>query len=124
MKMTARVAMAAACGAVAVAGVMSAPAAHAQSSSRCNYTNSQPTLSLYSTGIAVKQVQCELNNSLYDADPTTSALNLVVDGSFGSKTRASVLKLQRCARLQEDAIVGARTWAVLNSWTVSPYFIC
>ncbi len=43
-----------------------------------------------------------------------------IDGIFGSKTLAAVLKFQRRAGLVVDGIVGPKTWAKLNSGAASP----
>lgn len=43
-----------------------------------------------------------------------------IDGIFGSKTLAAVLKFQRRAGLVVDGIVGPKTWAKLNSGAPSP----
>jgi peptidoglycan hydrolase-like protein with peptidoglycan-binding domain len=98
-------------------GLAAAPTASAQSSSRCSYTNSQPTLSYGSTGTAVKQLQCELYYSVLSS-------NLTRDGDFGPATLADVKKFQRCAHLSVDGIVGPNTWSSLNYWTSSSGFVC
>ncbi|MEU9495889.1 peptidoglycan-binding domain-containing protein [Streptomyces sp. NPDC048215] len=97
--------------------VVTAPTASAASSSRCGYTNSEPVLSRGSTGIAVKQVQCELFYSL-------STSNLVRDGIFGAATQADVKKFQACAGLTTDGIVGEFTWYLLNRYTAASSPAC
>ena len=42
------------------------------------------------------------------------ALGLHIDGSFGAKTRESVVNWQRENRLIADGVVGAQTWALLE----------
>lgn len=81
---------------------------------RCEYTSSEPTLSYAPNTykLAVKQVQCELNWSLYNT-------TLTVDGYFGSDTRAAVRKLQDCSNITIDGVVGPNTWSKLNSWARS-----
>jgi zinc D-Ala-D-Ala carboxypeptidase len=98
-------------------GGLAAPEASAQSSSRCNYTNSEPTLSYGSTGTAVKQVQCELYYSVQSS-------NLTRDGIFGSATRSDVKKFQGCVGLTQDGIVGPNTWSKLNYWTTASGYAC
>ncbi|WP_051836184.1 peptidoglycan-binding domain-containing protein [Streptomyces sp. NRRL WC-3742] len=98
-------------------GVAAAPAASAQSSSLCNYTNSEPVLHRGSSGIAVKQLQCELHYAM-------SGSNLTRDGSFGPATEADVVRFQQCAGLTVDASVGPNTWAALDYWTTAPDYVC
>ena len=42
------------------------------------------------------------------------ALGLLIDGSFGAKTREAVVNWQRENRLIADGVVGAQTWALLE----------
>ncbi|MBK8758732.1 MAG: peptidoglycan-binding protein [Actinomycetales bacterium] len=72
----------------------------------------------------VKYAQCQLNNSMLDADPTSSAVNLVVDGSFGSKTKASVVKFQNCVHINPDGKIGVNTWTALAYWNSRSGFAC
>lgn len=53
-------------------------------------------------GVQVKGIQTMLNG--YGYGP------LAVDGSFGTKTLAAVLKFQRAEKLSVDGIVGQKTW--------------
>lgn len=64
------------------------------------------TISYGSSGNDVKKLQETLNNYGY---------NLVVDGQFGSKTRAAVEDYQSKNGLAVDGIVGTNTWGSLNS---------
>lgn len=98
-------------------GVAAAPAASAQASSRCNYTNSEPFLSYGDRGTAVKQLQCELYYSMRSSDLTR-------DGIFGGDTLADVKKFQRCVGLPDDGLVGPKTWAQLDKWTASSGYAC
>ena len=63
-------------------------------------------LKLGSRGDEVKELQKFLN--------TTSDSALVVDGEFGPKTKAVVIKFQIANGLKGDGIIGALTRAVLN----------
>ncbi|MFF1909125.1 peptidoglycan-binding protein [Kitasatospora sp. NPDC058218] len=94
------------------ATVVAAPTASAGTSFRCSYTSSEPVLSRGDTGIAVKQVQCELYYAL-------STSNLTRDGIFGAATQADVKKFQACAGLTTDGIVGEYTWYLLNRYASS-----
>ncbi|MFD8542697.1 peptidoglycan-binding protein [Streptomyces sp. NPDC059649] len=98
-------------------GIGATPIAHAGSSYACHYTSAEPVLSRGDTGTVVKQLQCELNNSILGG-------NLVVDGTFGRGTEAKVKTFQRCEGLSADGIVGHKTWARLNYWTSSGGFGC
>ncbi|BAZ41013.1 peptidoglycan-binding domain 1 protein [Calothrix sp. NIES-4101] len=42
---------------------------------------------------------------------------LAVDGIFGAKTKAEVIKFQKSRNLTADGIVGAKTWSSLRSLT-------
>ncbi|WP_461065773.1 peptidoglycan-binding domain-containing protein [Streptomyces pseudoechinosporeus] len=108
---------------VGVAGALplaiAAPAHAAIIPGRCEYTSSQPQLSYAPNTykLAVKQAQCELNWSMTGA-------NIAVDGYFGSDTRAAVVRFQRCAGIDDDAIIGPITWGRLNSWAASSSYVC
>jgi murein L,D-transpeptidase YcbB/YkuD len=81
----------------------------------CTYTQSQPTESYDPTHIktAVKQIQCELNYSLYYT-------KVDIDGSFGPATLAAVRRFQDCTKtLKVDGVVGPLTWGALNAWAES-----
>ncbi|MFJ3219793.1 peptidoglycan-binding protein [Kitasatospora sp. NPDC086801] len=101
-----------AAGIVLAAGIATAPAASAQASQYCGYTDSQPTLGYNSGGDAVKQLQCELNHVPY----SSGGAGLDVDGAWGNATDAAVWKFQRCAGIGQDGVVGSQTWATLNGW--------
>jgi peptidoglycan hydrolase-like protein with peptidoglycan-binding domain len=96
-------------------GIAAAPA-NAAITRYCGYTSSQPTLRSGSTGTAVKQAQCEINTTLRNT-------NLALDGIFGSATLAAVRKVQSCAHISVDGVIGPNTWSVLNYWSnqVSAY---
>jgi peptidoglycan hydrolase-like protein with peptidoglycan-binding domain len=79
---------------------------------RCEYTGDQPTLSQGSTGIAVKQAQCEYNWS-------TTGTNIAIDGQFGPITRDAIMRFQRCVGIAVDGVVGPVTWSHLNYWAAS-----
>jgi hypothetical protein len=61
-----------------------------------------------SEGLDVKILQIQLNLAY------PHKTRLVVDGSFGSMTRARVVEFQRDKRLAMDAIVGPLTWTALG----------
>ncbi|MBO1331346.1 peptidoglycan-binding protein [Streptomyces sp. VRA16 Mangrove soil] len=84
----------------------------------CNYTASEPTLRLGSSGTAVKQLQCQLNRSLF---PEKYA-PLAVDGSFGARTRDAVYTFQNCIGLSVDGVVGPQTWSELYYWDTRYYY--
>ena len=69
----------------------------------------RPTLTLNSTGQAVRDVQQRLKTRypLY-------AKQLVVDGVYGPKTQAAVREFQRRSGLASDGIVGPKTWAAMG----------
>jgi peptidoglycan hydrolase-like protein with peptidoglycan-binding domain len=64
------------------------------------------TLKMGSKGTAVKALQCILNSA--GASPELS-----VDGTFGSKTKAAVISIQKSHGLIQDGIAGPKTWASL-----------
>ncbi|WP_030373147.1 peptidoglycan-binding domain-containing protein [Streptomyces rimosus] len=78
----------------------------------CNYTNSQPTLSLGSRGKAVKEAQCLLKH--WNVDIGRHG----VDGKFGTDTRKAVREFQRrihsTCHMPVDGIVGKKTWHALK----------
>jgi peptidoglycan hydrolase-like protein with peptidoglycan-binding domain len=65
----------------------------------------QPTISLGSTGKAVRRAQRGLRR--------TPDLGLVVDGVFGAATEAAVKEFQEGAGLTADGVVGPLTWNAL-----------
>lgn len=87
----------------------------------CTYTTSRPTISQGSTGAAVKQAQCYLNDSL---NPATGHTPLVVDGIFGSKTNTAVRQFQTCAHIGVDGIVGPQTWSYLQTAANASTWTC
>ncbi|MFC5908764.1 peptidoglycan-binding domain-containing protein [Streptacidiphilus monticola] len=119
---------AAAVGVLAFGGLTVAAGAPAQaaSSSLCNYTNSQPEITVGSQGIAVKQAQCELNWAYAKGHSTNygngSYQGLTVDGDFGSNTEAATKNFQiHCMGATDpDGIIGPNTWSALNYWVSQP----
>ncbi|MFI6033558.1 peptidoglycan-binding protein [Streptomyces sp. NPDC051315] len=83
----------------------------------CNHTKSRPTVGRGSSGPAVKQAQCYLNNSL-------TGRRLAEDGVFGPVTEAAARRFQQCADITVDGVVGAQTWSHLTFWAHSPNFVC
>ena len=100
----------AAAGIVLMAGIGTAAPASAAITTACAYTAQEPVLRQGNTGLAVKQMQCELNRS-------QTKVQVVVDGVFGPATRDAVYTFQNCVGLQVDGVVGAQTWAQLNDWS-------
>lgn len=80
---------------------------------------SEPVLKYGSTGECVKVVQAALNNWInlnkYLSSSFPIRQTLVVDGKFGSLTKAAVQEFQRRHGLTADGIVGSKTWAALGS---------
>ncbi|SDS77631.1 peptidoglycan-binding domain-containing protein [Microlunatus soli] len=76
----------------------------------CELTSARPVLHLGSKGTAVKQAQCLLNKA---------GGNVVVDGSFGYRTRATVRAFQARDHLEVDGYIGPRTWAQLYRYNTS-----
>lgn len=66
-----------------------------------------PTVRKGSSGEAVKMLQKILKDWGYNPGP--------VDGDFGTKTEKAVKQFQTDLRLEDDGIVGPRTWAMLGS---------
>lgn len=66
---------------------------------------SVPLLKLGSTGSAVKKLQILLNGLGYSVG--------TVDGEFGAKTKAAVIKYQKANGLDDDGEVGKDTWTKL-----------
>ncbi|WP_377272378.1 peptidoglycan-binding protein [Peterkaempfera sp. SMS 1(5)a] len=83
------------------------------------YSTSEPQLAYGSSGAPVKALQCELNSSMANTA-------LVVDGVFGQSTYNAVIKFQgsTCAGTGADGIVGAKTWAALDRWSVYGGYVC
>lgn len=65
-----------------------------------------PVLHYGTHGAAVQALQGDLN---------AQGVSVVVDGSFGPATRTAVKAFQTAHGLQADGIVGAQTWAALES---------
>ncbi|MFJ2008099.1 peptidoglycan-binding domain-containing protein [Streptomyces chartreusis] len=78
----------------------------------CNYTDSRPNLRLGSSGPAVQQAQCYLNQA------TDAALD--EDGDFGRATESATEDFQRCAAIVIDGRIGAQTWSFLSFWANAP----
>jgi peptidoglycan hydrolase-like protein with peptidoglycan-binding domain len=64
------------------------------------------TLRKGSKGTAVKTLQQRLK--------TLGYYSSTIDGDFGSKTKAAVIKFQNYEGLVADGIVGAKTWRQLS----------
>ena len=65
------------------------------------------TLRMGSKGNEVLELQKFLNNAGYNVGKA--------DGSFGSKTKAAVIKLEIANKLKGDGVVGAKVRAILNA---------
>lgn len=80
----------------------------------CGYYKGHATKSYGSSGSAVKEIQALLKYHW----KTTAGKKLVVDGKFGSKTKAAVKSFQTqinknqhpSPKLKVDGIVGSHTW--------------
>ena len=99
----------------------SPPPTTLQSHTSCHYVSdtTRPTLRRGSSGNAVKQVQCLINQ--YSIYP----ILLAEDGSFGPRTEAAVIFNQQCAQAnglpgtKVDGIVGPQTWNILYNQPVA-----
>ena len=69
-----------------------------------------PTLRKGSTGSDVKTLQTLLTNLGFACE---------IDGSFGADTQKKVLAFQKDRGLEQDGVVGPKTWAALKAFT--PY---
>ncbi|MFD8150668.1 peptidoglycan-binding protein [Streptomyces sp. NPDC059720] len=78
----------------------------------CDYTDRRPNLQRGSSGAAVRQAQCYLNQAI--------ATDLDEDGDFGQETRRAVRYFQRCAEIVADGRIGAQTWSFLSFWANDP----
>ncbi|WP_390898494.1 peptidoglycan-binding domain-containing protein [Streptomyces fulvoviolaceus] len=78
----------------------------------CNYTDSRPSLRLGSSGPAVQQAQCYLNQAI--------GAGLDEDGDFGGVTQSATEDFQRCADIVVDGRIGAQTWSFLSFWANAP----
>lgn len=74
----------------------------------------RPILRQGSFGNSVRDLQTLLNRIVCTVPP------LVVDGSFGSKTKQAVMALQSARKLMIDGVVGPNTWAALEQSSVTP----
>ncbi|WP_194238750.1 peptidoglycan-binding domain-containing protein [Streptomyces spongiae] len=83
----------------------------------CNFTKQRPTLKTGSSGSAVQQAQCYLNNAMTGTD-------VDVDGDFGPVTESATQRFQRCAGITVDGLVGAQTWSFLVFWANSSNTVC
>ena len=101
-------------GALATAGTASAaPTAVTPAVYGCNYTDATPSLSLGSTGTAVKEAQCLLVYWGFSVGPSG------VDGQFGKNTQSAVYGFQSwlhyACGLSVDGTVGPMTWHALKN---------
>lgn len=71
-----------------------------------------PTLQEGSTGDAVRALQEVLTRSAFGLWEVTPK---GIDGEFGPNTAASVRAFQKWARLEQDAVVGQKTWDAATS---------
>ncbi|WP_162467070.1 peptidoglycan-binding domain-containing protein [Streptomyces cavernae] len=78
----------------------------------CDYTDTRPTLRLGSSGPAVQQAQCYLNQAM--------GAGLDEDGDFGPVTQSATQDFQRCAGIVVDGRIGAQTWSFLSFWANAP----
>jgi Putative peptidoglycan binding domain/Penicillin-insensitive murein endopeptidase len=77
-----------------------------------------PVLRHGSRGSAVRDLQTRLNTWITASRPGLQ--QLVVDGSFGSRTLAAVQTYQQSQGLTVDGVVGSQTWARLLRQQVPP----
>lgn len=63
-----------------------------------------PMLKVGSKGIAVKRAQALLN---------VMGANIAEDGDFGPKTKTATITFQKAKKLDQDAIIGPKTWTKL-----------
>ncbi|MEW2612315.1 peptidoglycan-binding domain-containing protein [Streptomyces sp. NPDC047880] len=78
----------------------------------CDFTDSRPTLHLGSSGAAVQQAQCYLNQAI--------GAGLDEDGDFGRITQSATRDFQQCAGIVVDGRIGAQTWSFLSFWANAP----
>ncbi|MFB7245627.1 peptidoglycan-binding protein [Streptomyces populi] len=78
----------------------------------CDYTKSRPTLHRGSSGPAVQQAQCYLNQAI--------GAGLDEDGDFGQLTKSATKDFQQCAGIVVDGLVAAQTWSFLSFWANAP----
>ena len=72
-------------------------------------TTSTPILSIGSQGLVVRELQTLLNQTV------SHDYQVVVDGIFGRKTEATVKLCQSLYFLEQDGIVGPKTWKALRA---------
>ena len=70
------------------------------------------TLRRGDTGNDVRTLQTALTRAGYDPGP--------INGIFGAQTEQAVKQFQRVLGLQEDGIVGPKTWAFLMPFVYEP----
>ncbi len=88
-------------------------------------TASRPTIRQGSRGPAVTDAQQRMNridsNRLARGQSRIDRCPLVVDGIFGSNTRAATISFQKLAFTNQpnewDGIIGPKTWAQLDAWS-------
>jgi peptidoglycan hydrolase-like protein with peptidoglycan-binding domain len=78
----------------------------------CNYTDSRPLLHRGSSGLAVQQAQCYLNEAI--------GADLDEDGYLGRATQAATKDFQQCADIVVDGRIGAQSWSFLSFWANAP----
>ncbi|MFF9026707.1 peptidoglycan-binding domain-containing protein [Streptomyces iakyrus] len=78
----------------------------------CDFTINRPSLRPGSSGAAVQQAQCYLNQAI-DA-------GLDQDGDFGQITQSATRAFQQCAGIVVDGRIGAQTWSFLSFWANAP----
>ena len=84
------------------------------------YTFTAPTLKMGSRGQAVMELQKVLNANGYTVSATGAGSPGNETTSFGSRTRAAVMKWQAAMGLVADGVVGPASRAVLNGTTTTP----
>jgi peptidoglycan hydrolase-like protein with peptidoglycan-binding domain len=82
----------------------------AQATADAAQATTHPTIKKGSKGDAVKLAQNRLNMRWYDPGP--------IDGIFGPKTAKAVRWYQRDRNLDDDGIIGPKTWARLDPPTI------
>ncbi|MER7482366.1 peptidoglycan-binding domain-containing protein [Streptomyces sp. NPDC126510] len=78
----------------------------------CDFTDNRPTLQRGSSGAAVRQAQCYLNQAI--------GAGLDEDGDFGRVTQSATRAFQQCAGIVVDGRIGAQTWSFLSFWANAP----
>jgi phage-related minor tail protein len=78
----------------------------------CDITDSRPSLGMGSSGAAVRQAQCYLNQAI--------GAGLDEDGDFGRVTQSATRAFQQCAGIVVDGRIGAQTWSFLSFWANAP----